>query len=116
MNCTEKLKVLVLRYFHSWQEPADYKEFRSCISDDLIFDSNLTKIKGGDVLTEFVRNNESPWEDAKLLGSLFLDSKAALFYEGTAKNNGIKTRVAEYIEISAGKIIKISAVISPLTN
>lgn len=116
MNSTEKSKDLVLRYFNSWREPADYEEFRSCISDNLIFDSNLAKIEGGDVLTEFVRSNESPWEDVKLLGSLFLDSKAALFYEGTAKNSGVKTRVAEYIEISKGKIIKISALISPLTN
>jgi len=85
MNITEKSKDLVLRYFNSWQEPADYEEFRSCISDNLIFDSNLAKIEDGDVLTEFVRSNESPWEDVKLLGSLFLDSKAALFYEGTAK-------------------------------
>ena len=116
MNSLAKSEELILRYFHSWQEPADYDEFRSCISDNLIFDSNMAKIEGGDVLTEFVRSNESPWEDVKLLGSLFLDSKAALFYEGTAKISGVKTRVAEYLEISDGKINKISAVISPLTN
>ena len=116
MSASQKSKILVLKYFHSWQEPADYDEFRSCIADNVVFDSNMAKIEGGDVLTEFVRSNESPWEDVNLLGSVFLDSKAALFYEGTVKESGVKTRVAEYLEISEGKIIKISAVISSPTN
>ena len=102
---------LILRYFHSWQEPSDFEEFRACLADDVVFDSNFGVVTGADALTEMVRRNESPWEDVTLLGSIFSDGSGALFYDGTDKATRERTRVGEHLTVRHGRIYRVTAVI-----
>lgn len=104
------------RYFQSWQEPADWEEFRSCLGDDVVFDPGGASIQGADQLTEMLRASESPWREVELLASLFGDDSAALFYEGTERSSGIRHRVAEYLDIEQGRIQRALVTIVQLTE
>lgn len=105
---------LVLKYFHSWQEPPDYEALRETLASDVEFDAGGQVLKGADRLTAMVRETESPWEQVTLLASIFEDEAAALFYEGVDSRSKIKTRVAEHLAIRNGRIGRILAAICPL--
>lgn len=71
MGEIDKTKNLVLKYFHSWQEPPNFANLRSCLSDEVIFDSGGSTIVGGDKLRQVIEATESPWKEVKLLASMF---------------------------------------------
>ena len=111
---SDAVRALVFRYFNSWQEPADWEAFRGTLADDVVFDpGGGNSMQGADTLVRALAATESPWKDVMLLASMFMDDEAALFYEGTEKSSGIKTRVAEHLTISGGKISKVVAAIAP---
>ncbi len=114
MATVSHTKQVVLKYFHSWQEPADFDGMKSCLADDVVFDAGILKIIGAENLCNEVKKTAPPWKDVELLKSLFLESQAVLFYEGTDKNSGIKTRVAEFLELKGGKISAATVVFVPL--
>lgn len=114
MGFTDETKKLILKYFHSWQEPLDINEFRRCLDDNVVFDAGNMKIEGGDKLVEMIKSTESPWKDVTLLESMFQENQGTIFYEGIDKKTGSKTRVAEHITIANGRIAKIIAAICPL--
>ena len=70
--------------------------------------------KSADQLIEIFKQTESPWKDIHLLGLLFFDDKATIFYEGTDIKSNKKIRVAELLTIQNGKISQAIAVINPL--
>ena len=101
---------LVLKYFHSWQEPADFDEMRSYLDDHVIFDGGeMMKITGGDAFQQMISASPDPWSEVILLKSYFGDTEAVLFYHGKTSQGNV-ARVAEYITIAQGKISNIVAV------
>ena len=107
-------KELVLKYFQSWQQPSDFDEMRSYLADDLKFDGGIFAAKSADQLIAIVKQTESPWKDVHMLGSLFSEDKATIFYEGTDIKSSKKIRVAELLTIQNGKISQVIAAINPL--
>ena len=114
MSDEEQSRQLVLRYFNSWQQPANFDEMRSYLADNLIFDAGFHHLEGGDAFAEFCKNAGSPWEDVDLLATIFKDNEATLFYEGVNVETRVKTRVAEHITVKQGKIAKIITVMLQL--
>lgn len=108
------VRELVLTYFQSWQTPSDWTLLRSCLADDVGFDSGQGALVGADSLLAMMQDAATPWEKVLLIGSVFHENNAALMYDGTAKETGAKFRVAEHIEVKDGEISKITAAICPL--
>ena len=105
-------KELVLRYFESWQEPADWKAFAESLAPDVVFDpGGGVEIRGRDALSSMLESTESPWRDVTLLESIFASDSAALFYEGTERRTGIRHRVGEHVAVGPEGITKVVAVI-----
>lgn len=113
METARRTRELVLKYFHSWREPVDSQAFRSCLSDDVVFDNGQASVSGADELTRRVGSTASAWKDVVLLASTFEESQAALFYEGTDRGSGKRVRVAEHVAVENGRIKQIRAAISP---
>jgi hypothetical protein len=113
MESARLTRELVLKYFHSWRDPVDSRAFRSCLSDDVLFDNGQASVSGADELTRRVGATASPWKDVVLLASTFEDSQAALFYEGTERGSGKRVRVAEHVAVENGRIKEIRAAVSP---
>ncbi len=114
MTAEATIENLVLRYFQSWQEPADLEEFRACLADNVVFDSPFGKVDGADALTEMVRNTEAPWEGVTLLTSTFDANSGALFYDGIDSKTGARMRVGEHLRVHGGQIDYITAAICRL--
>ncbi len=114
MDSPERTKELVLRYWRSWQDPSDFAAFRSCLADEVVFDSGTHTLSGADVLTAAVETTESPWKSVKMLASMFGAEEAAILYEGVDKRSGIKTRVAEQLTVRDGLITRIITAIAPV--
>ncbi len=114
MNASERTEALVLKYWRSWQEPADFRALRTCLADDVVFDTGTQTLSGAEQFTEAVETTESPWKAVTMLASIFDAEQAAIFYEGTDKLTGVKTRVAEHLTVRGDHIAKITALICPL--
>lgn len=110
----DQTKELVLKYFHSWQQPSDFEEMRSYLADDLKFDGGIFTANSAEELMAIIKQTASPWKDVHLLGSLFSEGEATIFYEGTDIKSNQKIRVAELITIQNDKISQVIAVINPL--
>ncbi len=111
---TDNVQNLVMAYFQSWQEPADWSAFRGALADDVVFDAGSVVMTGADQLTSALQATESPWQDVTLLASMYAERDAVLFYEGVDKASGVRTRVAEHLALRDGKIEKVIAAIVPL--
>lgn len=114
MDLTERTQDVVLRYWRSWQDPSDFTAFRSCLADEVVFDSGTQTLSGADALTVAVETTESPWKSVKMLASMFGEDEAAILYEGVDKRSGIKTRVAEHLTVRGDRITRIIAAIAPV--
>ncbi len=114
MEPTERTKDLVLKYWRSWQDPSDFSTFRSCLADEVVFDSGTHTLSGADELTAAIETAESPWKSVKMLASLFGPEEASILYEGVDKRSGIKTRVAEHLTVRSDRITRIIAAIAPV--
>lgn len=112
MSDAKATELVVLEYFQSWQEPTDLAAFRACLADDVVFDSGISTMEGGDALTDMVSRIGSPWRDVTLLASIFTAEGGALFYEGIDVLSGNKTRVGEHITVKNGLISHIVSSIS----
>ena len=111
----EQIEAIVMRYFHAWQEPADWSAYRDCLAPDVVFDpGGGVEIRGPDELTSMLESTESPWKDVTLLASAFSDDSGALFYEGTERKTGVRFRVGEHVVVGTEGIEHIVAVIHPL--
>lgn len=106
---------IVLKYFHAWQAPSDWEAFRSCLAENVVFNSGGGDLVGADALLSMIRDAATPWKEVKLVSSLFQDGEVALMYDGVAEDTGAKFRVAEHIQVQDGKISNIAAAICPLT-
>ena len=114
MNAVD-VHALVMRYFNAWQEPTDWDAFRACLHDEVVFDpGGGHMIRGADALMDMLAATESPWRDVELLASTYSDGDAALFYEGTDRRSGVRTRVGEHVTVTEGGISRVVAVILPL--
>ena len=107
-------KELVLKYFHSWQQPADFEEMKSCLSEDFTIDGGFFKFDSIDDFSGFLEENPTPWKDVTLLSSAFYDDKSFLLYEGVNTATEQKMRVSEHIRIRDGKIKDVQSVITQL--
>ena len=116
MTPVEETQALILRYFRSWQEPADFDAFRSCLANDVVFDAGEQSITGADALSDMVRQAASPWKEVDLLAWQFGPNEAALVYQGIGEDSEVHTQVAERLTVSNGKITHILAVIQPVAD
>ncbi len=105
-------QTLVLKYFHSWQEPADLEEMRECLAADLYINSGFFRFETRDAFIEFLEQNHAPWKEVKLISGFYYEGEAAFVYEGINIVNEKKMRVAELLEIADGRIKRIDTVIS----
>jgi hypothetical protein len=101
-------KELVLKYFYSWQKK-DWEEMRSCLSDSLEFAPG-TPFKSPDDFVNFCKTQGSPWRNVTLIGGVFTEEQASLFYEGIITATEKKIQVGELITVSDGKIVKLYGV------
>ncbi len=114
MDPTERTQDIVLRYWRSWQDPSDFTAFRSCLADEVVFDSGTHTLSGADNLTAAVETTESPWKSVKMLASMFGAEEASILYEGVDKRSGIRTRVAEHLTVRDDRITRIIAAVAPV--
>lgn len=108
----QNTKDVVISYFESWHEPADFKKMRTYLADDAYFDAGFFSIQGADEFVQMLEATESPWKDIVVLGTIFTETHASLMYKGTDKNTGVSYRVGEYIELTDGKITLVESAIS----
>lgn len=97
-----KTKELVLTYFQAW-EMRDWEKMRSCLSSNFKIDGGQIQFKSIEDFIAFCKSGPS-WSKITLLDVLFLDTKAALLYEGMTPT-GEKIRVGEFLTIDQNKII-----------
>jgi hypothetical protein len=109
---TDSVQDLVLGYWTSWQEPADWDAFRECLDDHVSFDPGGRIITGADALVAMLRATASPWQDVSMLSQMYSVGEVAIVYEGTDRKTGVRTRVAEHIEVRGAKISKVVATIA----
>lgn len=107
-------KNITLKYFNSWQEPADFEELSSCLADNFRIDAGFFKFNGKEEFIQFLKSNHSPWKDVKLLSSIFSENNAAILYEGINVDTNKKMRVSEHIHFITNYIAEISTVITQL--
>ena len=94
---------LVLKFWNSWQHPADWQEMRSCLADNYQFDAGVFKCSSADQAVSIAQQG-NPWQEVKLLDLICTQDQAALIYQGTDTVSGAKFRVSEFLKIAEGKI------------
>ena len=107
-------KELVLKYFHSWQEPADFEELASCLADGFRIDAGFFAFADRDSFIAFLRSNPAPWKEVTLLASIFSEDKSAILYEGINTENDKRMRVSEIIRIKDSTITEVYTVIAEI--
>lgn len=109
-----KSKELVLKYFNSWQEPADFQETADCLSDNFKIDAGFFSFENKKSFIQFLESNPAPWKNVKMLSSFFGENFSAILYEGINTVNNKKMRVSEHIQIQDNKIKEVFTVIAEL--
>ncbi len=105
-------KELVLKYFHSWQQPADFQELASCLSENFVINAGFFQFNNRPDFIQFLEANPTPWKEVILLSSFFEESFAAILYEGVNTATNQKMRVSEHIQLENGKIKEVQTVIA----
>lgn len=94
---------LVLKFWNSWQTPANWEEMRGYLSNDYTFDAGMFYANSPEESVTIAQAG-NPWKDVELLDIVCNDNKAALIYQGTDYQTGIRYRVSEFLTIKYGKI------------
>ena len=112
MSC----EAVVLKYWRSWQAPADFDEMQGCLAENVQLDMGPFQARSSAEFRAIVEASPSPWTAVTLLDSHFGDDAGTIVYEGTDTANGIRTRVAELCRVTDGKIDRITAVLTQLPS
>ena len=104
---------IILKYWNSWQEPADFDEMQSCLADDIELNFAGQEVKGAAAFRAMVEASADPWRDVKLIDSHFGDDGGSIIYEGTSSKQGARIRVAEIVHVRDGRIVGATAVFAP---
>lgn len=108
-------KEITLKYFNSWQEPADFEELSSYLAEEFSIDAGIFTFNSKKEFVQFLKSNPTPWKEVKLLSSVFSEKNTSILYEGVNTANNKKMRVAEHIQFTAdGVISEIMTVITQL--
>ncbi|MEO9870456.1 hypothetical protein [Ekhidna sp.] len=107
---------LVLKYFNSWQEPADFDETAACLHDQVAVDLGFFKSNHKAEFIGMMSMNPSPWKDMDLLFSKYIGDFACIIYEGIDTQNNAKMRVSECLEVQDNLIVSVSSVITQLPS
>jgi hypothetical protein len=107
MTLSDSTRAVVLKYFDAWQR-GHAGELRACLIEQ-------PRFFGGhgfaDADQYAARCAQQPrWTDVRLLSTVVEGGEAALFYEGTDAQNGLRVRVAEHVTVVAGKIAELRGV------
>jgi len=105
-------KSLVIQYFQSWQEPADFELLAECVSEDVHFDAGFFNSQGRDAFVGFCAQNPTPWRDVHLLHAVYNDNQAAILYSGINTATGKRMQVSEHLTLESGKICDIKTTIA----
>jgi len=116
MEPQEKTKELVLKYFHSWQNPADFDEMGGYLAEDIVFDRNGHQLQGVEAVIGMLMQNPTPWKEVQLLDAVFSSDQAVLVYQGVNTATNQKIRVAEHLHLANLQITKVTAVLSILPD
>ncbi len=98
-----KTEELVMKFWKSWQSPADWQEMRSCLSDNYNFDAGMFQAHSAEQSVGIAQKGNA-WKDVELLDIICQDDKAAIIYQGTDTQSGTRYRVSEFLKIQDGKI------------
>lgn len=107
-------QTLVMKYFESWQQPANFTISAECLSENFTIDSGFFKFNSREGFIKFLSANPTPWKEVRLLSSIFCDDTSTLLYEGINTANNQRMRVAEHIKTNNGLITSIQTVITQL--
>ena len=105
---------ITLKYFNSWQAPADFDELASYLTNNFKIDAGLFSFSSKEDFVQFLKANPTPWKDVRLLSSIYSEDGAAILYEGINTATNAKMRVAEHIQFEGMRIAKIYTVITQL--
>jgi len=94
---------LVMKFWKSWQSPADWEEMRSYMTDEYDFDAGMFHAHNADQ-SILIAQSGNPWKDIVLLDMICQPNKAAIIYQGTDAETGTRYRVSEFLKIKDGKI------------
>ena len=94
---------LVLKFWNSWQHPADWNEMRSYLADDYKFDAGIFQCDNADQAVAIAQMG-NPWREVKLLEVISQDDQVAIIYQGTDTVSGAQYRVSEFLKVANGKI------------
>ena len=103
---------LVLKYFQSWQEPANFEEMKESLASNMKINSGFFAFQDRSTFMSFIQQNSTPWNNITLISSFFSENFAAILYEGVNAETNQKMRVSEHLTISKGKIKTIETVIA----
>ena len=95
---------LVLKFWNSWQHPADWDEMRSCLADEYKFDAGIFQCEHADQAVAIAQMG-NPWKEVKLLDLVSSNDQVVIVYQGTDTVSGIQFRVSEFLKVANGKII-----------
>ncbi len=107
-------KELILKYWQSWQQPADFDEMERCLADEVTLDFAGMPMEGAKAVRQMVEASPDPWTDVKLIDAVYTTDGGALIYEGTSSKSGARVRVAEVLHVEGDRIVRGSTVIAPM--
>ena len=73
---------LVMKFWKSWQSPANWEEMRSYMADDYNFDAGMFHAHSADQ-SVMIAQGGNAWKDIELLDIICAGDKAAIIYQGT---------------------------------
>ncbi len=105
---------LVLKYWRSWQTPADFDEMEACLAPDVKMDLGMAQARSATEFRQIVESQPVPWNEVELKDSYFTDDAGIIIYEGVHSKTGHRTRVAELCRVANNQIVEVSSVLSTL--
>ena len=103
---------VVMAWFEAWQAGTANEAIASCFAEDLRFEAPEYTFTSRDQLQAFMAKAPNPWAEVELLEAHYTEHEAAILYEG--RNDAGRTRVAEFMRIEEGRIVRVRVVHSPM--
>ncbi len=95
---------VIMAYWTSWQDD-DWDRMRASLADRLSFGGHPME---REAFVQMCRQG-NPWDDVKLIDSMFTDAGGALLYEGTDRKTGTRIRIAEIVRVEGGRVCGANA-------
>jgi len=108
-----KAEDVIMTYWKSWQNHADWENTRKWMVDDFGFDAGAFTTDTADQLVAMMKQG-NPWTDIVLLECMFEADRGVLLYEGTDSVTGKRFRISEWLTVEGDKVSSCRAAIAEL--